>query len=95
MPAHQNNHYADEQLFEKVSGAVLLFMPHYDAIIGSTHPSDRYLSGLSFTRRTGPAASRGNRPRENRERGFQHDEMMDFESSQNQYWNIIGITRDH
>ena len=32
---------------------------------------------------------------ENEERGFQLDEMLDFESHQNQHRNIPGITRDH
>ena len=36
-----------------------------------------------------------NHPWENEERGFQLDEMLDFESHQNQHGNIPGITRDH
>ena len=36
-----------------------------------------------------------NHPWENEERGFQLDEMLDFQSHQNQHGSILGITRDH
>ena len=36
-----------------------------------------------------------NHPWENEERGFQLDDMLDFESHQNQHGRIPGICRDH